>query len=327
MSRTAFVTLAALLLTGGGVRAQGWQIVLPGSTIEGDYLRGVGFAAAGLGAYERDSAVGRSIDTDTTIRWNEYVSAVSEYQSKKYARRREGILKEREQNYKAILQRIRENPEDRDVQSGDSLNDVMKQLLDPAINESSFRYAPVPLSADDIRRIPFKLDKENVVFSMHRLTATGKEKWPPALQDPKFALERRAYELALDTVLEQQIEGKMMIDAIRAVEAAVDDLFRKLDDVLTPSREKLYLEAKIRLTEFKKSSRQLLQSHRMEIVIGQLDRYSGTTVRDLLLFMQKNNLGFAGAESPEEKGLYPELYAALKLQQDRLKGATKKPER
>jgi hypothetical protein len=324
MSRNFLVVLTAvLLLMGAGVRA---QIVLPGSTIEGDYLRGVGFAAIGMGVYNYDTAMANSINTDTSIRLNEYISAASEYQSRRYAMRRERILGERNQNYQAIRQRIRESPEERDVQTGNALNDVMTELLAPEINESSFRHDPITLSADAIRRIPFKLDKENVVFSMHRLTATGKDKWPPALQDPQFARERSAYERALDTVLEQQIEGQMTIPAVRAVEAAVDDLFGKLDQVLVPSREKLYIEAKNRLTDFKKTAHQLLQSHNMEKVIGQLDRYHCTTVRDLLVFMQNNKLGFAGAETPEERGLYPELYTAMVQQRDRVKSAPKKPE-
>jgi hypothetical protein len=294
---------------------------LPGSTIEGDYLRGVGFAAIGLGAYNYDTAQANALNTDTEIRWNEYVSAVTEYQSRKYAMRRARILDEQNKNYKAILQRIREDPEERDVQSGDALNAVMNQLLNPAISESSFRSAAVPLSVDVIRRIPFKLDAENIVFSMHRLTARGKEQWPPALQGPQFAAARRAYERALDTVLEQQIEGKMTIDAIRKVEAAVEDLFRQLDRAELGRREKLYLEAKNRLTGFQKSAHLLLQSHKMQLIMSQLDQYAGTTVRELLVFMEKNKLGFAGAESEKERGLYPELYAALRQQREMLKDA------
>ena len=324
MSRSILSALAVVLAAAAGAGA---QVIFPGSTVEGDYLRGVGVAAAGMGVYNYDTAVAGSINTDTAMRWNEYVSAVASYQSRQNLMRRQRLQQERNQHLRAIAERIRDHPEERDVQTGSTLNDMMTQLLDPAINESSFRYDPVLLSADIVRRIPFKLDKENLVFSMHRLTATGKEKWPPALQDPQFAAERRAYEHALDAVLEQQIEGTMTIEAIRVVEAAVDDLFRKLDRVLTPSREKLYLEAKNRLTEFKKATGQLLQSHRMEIVIGQLDRYAGTTVRDLLVFMRKNKLGFAGAESPEERGIYPELYAALVEQHDRVKAAPKKPAR
>jgi hypothetical protein len=322
MLRTIPVTLLVLATWAAGVRA---QVVFPGSTVEGDYLRGVGFAAIGMGFYNYNTARANSINTDTAIRFNEYVSAVVEYQTRKYWARRWRLREQHNREYQAILQRIREHPEEREVQSGDALNAVMNQLLDPSIGESAYRFASVPLSVDVIRRIPFKLDAENLVFSMQRLTAKGKAQWPPALQGDQFAAERRAYERALDTVLEQQIEGKMTIAAIRAVQGAVDDLFRKLDQELGPSREKLYLQAKNRLTEFKKTAQEVLESHKMQLIMGQLDRYGGTTVRDLLVFMEKNKLGFAGAQTAEERGLYPELYAALVQQRAKLKTATDEP--
>jgi len=324
MLRTSLVTLLAMLMPGAGAIA---QVIFPGSTVEGDYLRGVGVAAAGMGVYNYRTAEADAINTNTAIRWNEYVSAVTEYQSRRYAMRRARILGERSKAYSEILQRIKEKPDDHDVQNGDALNSVVKELLDPGFTESLFRSAKVPLSVDVIRRIPFKLDVENIVFSMHRLTARGKDKWPPALQDPQFSAERRAYEEALDKVLEQQIVGEMTIQAIQAVGVAVDDLSRKLDQVLGRRADKLYIEARDRLAECKKTAQLLLKSHRMELIVGQLETYSGTTVRDLLVFMQSNHLGFARAETPGEKGLYPELFAALVQQRELISGAPSKRER
>lgn len=328
MLRTSLVTLMALSMLEAGAAAQivlaASDIVFPGSTVEGDYLRGVGVAAEGIGIFNYNTAVAGSINTNTAIRWNEYVSAVTEYQSRKYAMRRARILGERSNAYQEILRRIKENPDDHDVQNGDALNSVVKELLDPGLTDSMYRSAKVPLSIDVIRRIPFKLDAENIVFSMQRLTAKGEKQWTPALQDPQFAAERRAYEQALDAVLEQQIEGKMTIEAIQAVGDAVEALSRKVDQVVGRSRDKLYLEARNRVTKLKKTAQLLLKSHRMELIVGQLERYSGTTVRDLLVFMQTNKLGFAGAETPEEKGLYPELFAALVQQRELVSDAPKK---
>jgi hypothetical protein len=298
----------------------GTPIVFPGAPVPGEYLHGVGITTAGMGAYNVNTVLAGTINTQPAMKLNEYVSAVVEYLAPRYAQRRQAIRAERKEFYKAFLQRIRGNPEERGVQSGDALNGVMLQLLDPSINKSAFRLEPVPLAVDAVRRIPFKLDKENVVFSMHRLIATGKEKWPPALQDPKFAAERRACESALDVVLEEQAVGRMKNDSIGKVGDAVDDLYRKLDKVLPPSGEKLDLEARNRLDEFKSLARQLRLSDRVRPLMGDLDRYSGTTVHDLLVFMQKNKLRFAGAESPEERKLYPEVYVTLVEQRNRIAG-------
>ncbi len=299
------------------------QVIFPGSTPQGDYLRGVGIAAAGLGIYNYDTAAANRINTGTAILWNNYVEAVSQYQSDKYWHRRKRLADQRNRYLGQILDRIRNRPEFRDVQNGDSLNDLLTQLLNPAISPSSFRAKPVPLEVDVVRRIPFKLDKENLVFSMRRITAQGKDKWPPALQDPQFASERRGYERALDAVLEEQIEGQMTIDTIRKLDTAVDMLIRKLDQVLTPSREKLYLEAKNRLTDFKKAAQNLFESHNIQLAMGDLDRYGGATVYDLVKFMKDHKLGFAPAATPDERDLYPMLYATLNEQLGYLQSATR----
>jgi hypothetical protein len=72
-------------------------------------------------------------------------------------------------------------------------------------------------------------------------------------------------------------------------------------------------------------AKNLLKSHQIELVIGELDVYSGTTVRDLLAFMEKYKLGFADAQTPWEIELYPELYARLKLQGENVKVSPEKP--
>jgi vacuolar-type H+-ATPase subunit E/Vma4 len=323
MSRSSLIALIALSVLGASASA---QVIFPGSTPQGDYLRGVGVAAAGLGVYNYNTAMANSINADTEIRVNEYISAVVQYQARRYAERRARDLDERKKAYEQNLQRIKENPEERDVRNGDTLNALAHELVGPGVGESTLRYKPVPLPVDVVRRIPFRLGSENVVFSMQRLTARGKAKWPPALQDPAFTHARSSYERAVDTVLEQQIEGKMRIDAIHAVEAAVEDLFRTLDQVVDASRDKkLYNEAKNRITEFQKMAKNLLKSHQIELVIGELDVYSGTTVRDLLAFMEKYKLGFADAQTPWEIELYPELYARLKLQGENVKVSPEKP--
>ncbi len=56
-------------------------------------------------------------------------------------------------------------------------------------------------------------------------------------------------------------------------------------------------------------------------MIGELDKYSGTTVNDLKVFMREHHLRFAGARTPEERQLFPELRELLAKQRDLLKGA------
>jgi hypothetical protein len=95
-------------------------------------------------------------------------------------------------------------------------------------------------------------------------------------------------------------------------------LFVRLNEVLGPSNDRLYIEAKERLTELK-STVLLLKTSKIERAIGEIDKYSGTTINELKEFMRSHNLRFAAAKTPEEKLRYPELYASLREQLDKVK--------
>jgi hypothetical protein len=313
MLRNLAITLAVLASLGASARAQ--LIVGPGSTPEGDYLRGVGIAGIGLGQYNLNTAQAGMINTQTGILWNEYVGAVQENHNRRYAARHAKMEAEKKRNYNLILDRIRDNPEEFDVQRGDALNAAMTLMLDSKFDDMTFRYTPVPLPADIIRSIPFKMDDEGVEFSMQRLSTKGKGKWPIALQGDQFARERRAYERAFDNALDQQIDGKVELGAIAAVEKAIDVLHEKLDRVVGPSDDKLYVESARRLRELSVAAK-LLRRHKVEIVVGELERYSGTTVNDLRIFMRKHHLRFGTASNPDERKLFPELLAVLRQQHE-----------
>ena len=223
---TSMVILAALECS---VRA---QFIGAGSTPQGDYLRGHGIAAMGMGIYNQRTAIANSINLDTMIRWNEYVAAVAKEQQKEFVERRMYLsAKNKEMNDK-IEERIKNHPESRDVLSGDALTAGMNELMDPQISESSYRGAEVPLSVDMIRRIPFRLGDRGENFSMNRLTVKGKGKWPVAFQDKEFARELKEFEAAVDAALEEAIDGKAQMSKIARIQAAVEDLARKLDQVI-----------------------------------------------------------------------------------------------
>jgi hypothetical protein len=296
------------------------QAVFPGSTPEGDYLRGVGFAAMGMGQYNEKTAAAESINLDTAIRWNEYVAAVAKQQSLEYAKRRERIAAENKENYNKILERIKNAPSARDVMDGDALTAELDRLTAPEISESSFRSSQVPLSIDDIRRIPFRLGEKGETFSMRRLTMKGKGKWPVAFQDPAFAAERRDFDKAVNKALDEAMEGKAQLSSIKKVQEAAEDLARKLDQVVDAKADhRAYSEAVERLRELRSTAR-LLETHKIQLAIGEIDKYSGTTVNDLKLFMRNYKLTFGAAVSKEERELYPQLYEALKIQREKITG-------
>jgi hypothetical protein len=302
------------------------QYIGAGSTLGGDYLRGVGVAAWGMGLYNLNTAQADAINTQTYITWNEYVQNAYKLMSKEYNERNRAIMAKSTEALNKRRQRMLETPEELDLMNGDTLNMIMEKLLDPRISESSYRAATVPLSVDLIRRIPFKLADRNEKFSMERLLPHAKGKWPVALQDPKFDLYRRAYERVVDMALEQAIEGKAEIATIEAIEKAVDELAYRLSEVVRADEQRLQSEALKQLAELKATVR-LFQTHNVQRALADIDKYSGTNVNDLKNFMQKYNLRFAVALTPEERRLYPELYTLLEEQRTKVASPAIMPEK
>ena len=69
----------------------------------------------------------------------------------------------------------------------------------------------------------------------------------------------------------------------------------------------------------------LLETHDIQRALAEIDKYSGTTVNDLRIFMRKYNLTFGRAENPDERILYPQLYEALQIQREKFAGVVRPP--
>jgi hypothetical protein len=317
MKRRLVAALVALTCTAPHVRAQ-FNFVGPGSTVEGDYLRGVGIAAFGMGIYNRETAIANSINLDTAIRYNEYIYSILMNENKMNAEHRAAMVQRNKEEFEKLQKRIRENPEARDVDTGDALNSLLERLNDPKISDSYARTISVPLRVDDVKLIPFKLGEKGVKsFSWHRLAAKGRGNWPIAFQDNRFDRDRVAFERALDEALEQQTRQNVQIASIEALDRAIDNLRERLRRVIGESADRRYLEAKNHLDELK-SQLEMFKSHQIEKALVELSQYAGTTVDDLRVFMRRHNLQFSRATLPDEKKLFPELYAKLTLQHDKV---------
>lgn len=254
MYRTFLATL--VILASLGTRA-GAQFIGPGSTPQGDYLRGVGIAAMGMGSYNLNTAQANQINAQTFIMMNEYLWNVAKNENRENALHRKLVLQQRQEDYKKIQERIHDHPESTDVLRGDALGAILRDLLDPKVSDSASRYAQVPLDADVVRRIPFKLGEKGETFSMNRLSLKGQNKWAVAFQDPPFAPYRQAYQRAVDDALDLAIEARMTHNAIDAVEKAVDNLEDKVlrtPDLLDPRNQRLASEAKLQLDTLRKNS-------------------------------------------------------------------------
>jgi hypothetical protein len=312
MRRIALGIILMLPMLETPALAQRGNFIGAGSTAQGDYLRGIGIASWGQGLYNLNTAQATSILVDADIRMESYLGAVFAAEREQYKRLLNERIAKEKRNYEAIKDRIRDHPERYDVFMGTALNAAFEQMNDPSIQEASLRSERVTISRDMIRRIPFKLDQHGLIFSLQRLTARGKGKWPVAFQDDKYHLARKAYEQAIDKAMDQMIDGKILPETIEEYKAAVWDLRNQLNREAGEKNDKAVREARTRLLEMDEVVK-LMQTTKSQAVLAGLDRYNGTTVNDLRRFMLEHNLKFADAniDSADERNLYIELYAAV----------------
>jgi hypothetical protein len=277
-------------------------------TVQGDILRGEGFFLQGAGQYNYYTAMAESINVDTMIRLNDYIYYSIKIDNAEKGRRRAAQQKMRLENYSKIRDRIANNPNQTDMMKGDALNELFDQLAGPKFAPSSYRLNSFKLDAGLIRKIPFFYAPQQATIAMSRLNS-----WPIALRGPDFARERRKYERDLDKVLELELEQKTTREPLLALGASVKDLAYRLDEVIPPENDTLYKEAKTYIKELA-SAQEMMKSKDIEKIIGEIDRYSGTTVHDLVDFMRAFKLRFAVPKIGDERRAYPKIYAALKEQ-------------
>ena len=101
-------------------------------------------------------------------------------------------------------------------------------------------------------------------------------------------------------------DKKVIGDLIKAVDE-LERMVQLTRHLHNPDYQTAYSEAKDQLDQMRDTAR-LFQIVQLQAVFLEIDTYTGTTVDDLRRFMQKHNLTFAPAKTPDEKKLYPELY-------------------
>ncbi|QEH37598.1 hypothetical protein OJF2_61890 [Aquisphaera giovannonii] len=316
----------ALLAIQASVYGQPYVFIGPGSTAQGDYLRGLGVAAYGVGQGDVFEAQAEGIRLDNAIRFNEYVASVLKNENSENARHRAEMLRKAKENYDTRLKQLLESPDARDVARGNALNVLLEELNSPAIHPSTHRYVEVPLSIDEVRRIPFSLPRKGVKgFSMQRLTVKKRINWPLAFQDNQFERDRKRYHDALDHLLELHVQGAAQMEALDRLKSAVAALSDHLDAAFAGREtDRQFIEGRAKIRDLNDII-EMMKAHKIQLALVDLDHYDGRTVNDLREFMRRHNLQFAVPETPEEKQLFPDLYARLKIHLEKAKGGADGP--
>ncbi len=314
MTKSVVAMLFAAIASGaccGRARAQG-DVLFPGSTAQGDILRGEGVMYKGAAVLHLNAAKARSIDADTRMRFNEYVyNSYREHLRLRSARIARSAAS-RNASQAEIQRRLREAPTESDVAGGDALNVALVDLADPRIQASAWEASKVPLPNGASRTIPFQYASVGGTLAMRRLDVG--DAWPVALRYKSLEELRRAYRQAVATLLEQCREHRLTPEAVEAVGAAARALGVKADATIPQSSGEYRQVASQFTASLERSARALTRTAYVEDLLGELDGFRGETVADLLDLMRRYNLHFGPAESPEERGMYQTLYPLLRQQ-------------
>jgi hypothetical protein len=296
----------------GGYGWGGWGA----STVQGSIARGLGMFNMGRGMYNVNTAQARSINLNTAMRWNQYV-----YEAQQNANRmhHEKLVRQQQRSITEIARiedRLRNHPEARDITDGDSLNVLLDIMINPATLGSSLRYVKTPLRHDLIPEIPFEVASEGMTVCLDAMTQ--EKEWPLALRVDAFRPEREALRQATRKALKEDEQGTLEPETVEAVQKAIDDLRLKFEK-LVPQGNPDYIPARNAIKAMAGMTK-MLYSPKIEKILAELEDYQGTTLGDLLSFMQAFNLRFAPANSYRQKLIYNKLYPMLVEQVSALQG-------
>jgi hypothetical protein len=286
----------------GGYGWGGW-----GSTPGGDIARGLGTYAAGAGAYNLNTAQAYAINSDTVMRWNEAAWEMQHSINQAYYRRQVQRRIDIDKAQAAIYSRLKDNPDEHDIEDGDALNVQLDILVNPKVYMSTIGMLRTPISRAMIREIPFEYASEGYTFSLNQMTE--EDGWPPALRESIYAPYRKKVHDAMAAAVEEDVKGMLTPPTIKKASDAVTELRKRFEKEVPPESPD-YLPAR----DFMKGLAglvRMLHSPEMEEAIAGLEKAPNTTVGDLLGFMHAYNLRFAPAKTRRQVQIYQEIYPVL----------------
>ncbi|MFO0910017.1 MAG: hypothetical protein U0794_16995 [Isosphaeraceae bacterium] len=300
----------------GGFGAFGWDGWGFGAdTVQGATARGLGEFAAAEGLYNKQTAIADAIDVETVIRWNQFV-----YESQLEANRRRAQRIDRNRNRviqsaEARRERLRNNPEPRDILQGDALNVALDELNDPRIYTKALEGAKARIGSDLIRAIPFRYASAAISVGFHQL-ATGS--LPRSLATADFAAEREALRSLDQQLVEQTDEGspdpatvKKLLETIYAAEAKVAKLYAD------PAQRRQRQEAEAYLKSLH-GMIVMLKTPAIESILAGVEKRPEITLGQLLNFMNAFNLRFGVASTPAQQAAYEAIFPKLRSLRDQL---------
>lgn len=278
-----------------------------GGTAQGDIARGLGAFAQGVGEANLSNAQAASINTDTVMRWNNYM-----YQSQLEANRRyqENLARKQQNNTRTreeIYRRLRDNPTSADVARGDALNVAFDEINDPKTQSVTLKYANAVVPGTLIRDIPFQVASAAITASVNQVVGNGP---PAALKTATFRPEAdELKKIAAELRKQNEETGKHDPATLERAREQLKRLSEKVETTYkrnTPQRRdsERWIKAAYGLTR-------LLETPAVEVLLAGVEKRPDTTLRDLLGFMNAFNLRFGAATTDQQRQAYSTLYPLL----------------
>lgn len=317
MRRTILTGLALGLLLAAGLpaRAQyyGWGGWGGGSTTAyGDFARGMGVFASGIGQMNLNDAQARSINANTAMQWNNYEWAINQSLYAEYNRRLIERGQETAKNINEIQQRLRNNPTPLDVNSGRALNAILDDFQNPKVQAEAQKVSEREMvPAKVVKQVPFFYSSDPFTFSLHAYMDNEIE-LPEPLKAKEFEADRKLIRELVDQARKEDLEA--------AEKPVSDETHKKLAEATRALRTKFEAMYKPNTPEYIKTEpflktltgfTTLLKSSDFEKELAKLKEDQQVSLHELLSFMSIYSLRFAPAENAEEKAAYAQLYPIM----------------
>lgn len=304
----------------GGYGWGGWGGA--GSTVGGSEAQGLGMFAMGAGVYNEKTAVANSINTDTVMRWNQYVYESQKEATRQYYGRRDASIAKNKEAFNAQMDRILNNPSLRDIEQGDALNAILDQLTDPRIPVSALRTVDAPIDSGLVQQIPFVNASEAISISLAGVRDAAK--WPARLRDPRLEGEQKDFDKLVVQARKEAESGEIApetLDQLRGVAKRIKD---KLSEM--PLTNQAEDRNALNFARSLVAMTRMLEKPNVEAVLGELRNIDKTDLNHLLGFMRTFNLRFGPATTPQQRTAYAQLFPTMDGVRDKLLAELKLPE-
>jgi len=314
-----FAALLAFFLSisAASAHAQGWGWGGWGGwgeTPQGSIARGMGYFYQGLGQYNVNTAQAVAINTDTYMRWNQYLYECHLEGARRHAALVNADATKTKAAYNEYKKALQDHPTAREVENGEALNAALDQLSDPRIASSSLKIATAPIDAKVIRDIPFNSASEAVTIVLSQLKAA--RQWPAALSGDRFIDDKRQFEEIAEKAPKEDEIGEISPDTLKKAHELVNSLKAKLAaDPLGTVQES---QEATRFVKTLSGLVRMMEKPDIKEALDQLRLVKSTTLGNLIAFMHVYNLRFGAATTPHQKLIYDQIFPALDEVRDRI---------